>query len=442
MPWPTDEVVLKNGAAFRGLVLADTPAGLEFKVVRRQPGRPTVTLTTLFLKAEVDHVRRLPAADREVLREKLAELDEAGSTERLRMDTLTVTSTDWLGKPGAARRYASDQFVLVSAAPEEVTRRAAVRLEQLYAAFARVFPPRRPAERPTVVMLAGTPAEYAALVGPSAGRVVNPAVYLVAENRVVCGSDLTRLGAEVEAARQAHTDRLAQIDRYEAEVRRLYKGQPNEIDRFVRKAADQRRRVRDADRANDRRFDAATDRLFAMLYHEAFHAYIGVFVYPPLPPAAVRAGRGVGELPRWLNEGLAQIFETAVVEAGELRVGHADPARLAKVRDRLAGKGEPLAPVADLLRAGRERFAPGYAGGVATAEQAYLTAWGVAMYLTFDRHRVGAAGFDDYLAAVNAGTDPVTAFEEWVGQPVSEFEKGFHDYLRRLRPDGTVGHAK
>ena len=41
------------------------------------------------------------------------------------VDTLTITSTDWLGKPGAARRYASDQFVLVSAAPEEVTRRAA-----------------------------------------------------------------------------------------------------------------------------------------------------------------------------------------------------------------------------------------------------------------------------------------------------------------------------
>ena len=31
-------------------------------------------------------------------------------------------------------------------------------------------------------------------------------------------------------------------------------------------------------------FDAATRRLFALLYHEAFHAYVGTFVYPARPP--------------------------------------------------------------------------------------------------------------------------------------------------------------
>jgi len=34
-------------------------------------------------------------------------------------------------------------------------------------------------------------------------------------------------------------------------------------------------------------------------------------------------------VPLWLDEGLAQIFETALVEAGELRVGHAERSRLA-----------------------------------------------------------------------------------------------------------------
>ena len=40
-------------------------------------------------------------------------------------------------------------------------------------------------------------------------------------------------------------------------------------------------------------------------------------------------------MPRWLNEGLAQIFETAIIEAGELRVGHADAERLARVKEEI-----------------------------------------------------------------------------------------------------------
>src|SRR5207248_7954147 len=81
----------------------------------------------------------------------------------------------------------------------------------------------------------------------------------------------------------------------------------------------ERKRVIAADKANGAKFDQATARLFAILYHEAFHAYVGTFVYPPLKPDDVKAGKGTGELPRWLNDGLAQVLETPVVEAGELR---------------------------------------------------------------------------------------------------------------------------
>jgi hypothetical protein len=436
--WPLDRVTLRNGKTIDGLILSDAPAELVFKVIQRQPGRPTITLTTRLQRSEIEHVRRLSEADRAAVREKLAELEAAGSSERVRTDALTLTSVDWLGRPAAARQYTSDQFVLISGAPEEVTRRAAVRLEQLYAAFAQLLPPRHAAGRPTTVVLAGRLDDYAAMVGP----LSNPAVYLPAENKVVCGSDLIRLGDQLAEIQAAHADQLARIDRYEADVRRLYQRQPAEVDRFVRKAAEQRRRVREADRANDKRFDAATDRLFALLSHEAFHAYVGQYVYRPLPAAEVRAGAGTGELPRWLNEGLAQIFETAVIEGGELRVGHADQARLDRVRDRLVGKGGPLTPVAELLRAGQARFVTDHASTTAAADQVYLTAWAAAMYLTFDRRRVGAGGFDDYLAAVNGGGDPVTAFQEWVGVPVAKFERELHDYLRRLRPDGTVGPAK
>jgi hypothetical protein len=39
---------------------------------------------------------------------------------------------------------------------------------------------------------------------------------------------------------------------------------------------------------------------------------------------------------------------------------------------------------------------------------------------------------------VNTGTDPVKAFETLAGQDLPAFEKGWHDFLRRLQPDGTA----
>ena len=437
--WPFDELVLTNGGRFRGRILDESAKGVRFQTVRRSPGRPTVTLTLLFTPDEIARVVRLSAGDRAVLAEKLAGLDPHGSGEREKMAELALAPADWFGRPGAALSYESDQFTLISGASEEVTRRAAVRLEQIYTAFARLLPPRElaaPAAKTTTVYLAGSPEEYAKLLGPAVGRLLNPAVYDPVGNRIVCGSDLRRLGQELTATRLSHAQQLAGVDRYEADVRAAYRGRKPDLDRFLALARRERRRVWAAERANDRAFDQATRRLFALLYHEAFHSYAGTFVYPPLPADRVKAGGGPGELPRWLNEGLAQIFETAVVEAGELRVGHADEDRLARVRALLAETAPGgLVPVADLLRADEASFLAAHAGDRGPADRAYLTSWAVAFHLTFDRHAVGTPKFEAFLREVNAGGNPVAAFEALVGRSVPDYERE----LRELSGAATSG---
>lgn len=444
--WPMDEVTLKNGATFRGQILNEGASGVNFQVVRRIPGRPTVTLTTFFARREIDSVKRLKPAERAALNRKLAELDPNGDGERERMETLELAAADWLGTPNAARRYESDQFVLVSGASEEITRRAAVRLEQIYAAFGRLLPARHAAAGPTTVLLAATGEDYAKLIGPAAGPLLNPAIFDPATNRIVCGRDLRKLSEDLTAARAHHLRQLADLAKYEADVRQLYKNNRADLDRFLDAAAKERRRIRAAEHANGALFDAATRQLFALLYHEAFHSYAANFVYPPLPAADVRAGKGTGELPRWLNEGLAQLFETAVLEAGELRVGHADAKRLERVHDRLRGKGgKPpvgLVPVADLLRAGRDRFLAAHADDRDGADQSYLTSWAATYYLTFEKRAVGTKEFDEYLTTVNGGGDPVNAFEKWVGQDAATFDRELADYLLRLHADGSVTPRK
>jgi hypothetical protein len=435
--WSFDEIALTNGATLQGLILSDDPQGIRFQSVSRPPAGPTVTITWFLTKAEIARVKRLSDSDRAVLKDRLAELDPSGAGERKRMESLELVATDeW--PPETAKRYESDYFTLVSTGSDELVRRSAVRLEQIYIAFTRFLPPAAKEARPTKIMLATDEGEYKVLLG-SLGKanLLNPAVFDPASNRVLCGTEMKRLGSELQTARLHLSQQLAALSKYESEVAKLYR-QP-ELQRYLDASALERRRVYAADAANGARFDRATSGVFAVLYHEAFHAYVGTFVYPPLKPDEVKAGRGTGELPRWLNEGLAQVFETAVVEAGELRADAPHRDRLNRVKETLRDKkGPPLVPLADLLLTGTETFLASHRDQRGTAERAYLTSWALAYYLTFERHLIGVQSFRKYLVAVNSGGDPRKAFEELVGQEVPVFERDWHAYLSRLQSDGTV----
>jgi hypothetical protein len=430
--WSFDEITLTNGAKFQGLLLDDGPRDVRFQTVKRRPGQPTFTLTWSVPRGEVALLKKLTEAERAQLKERISELDQDGSGERKRIQSLDLAPAMWLGEPDKGKVYRSEYFTLVSDASEEVIRRAAVRLEQIYAAYARFLPPTVADGRPTTIQLAPDRESYKLLLAPLGHTdLINPAAYDPRANLIVCGSDLRRLGKGLEDAKFHHAQQIADLDRYEASLRKLYKDQ--ELKRYLDPVKHDRGLVYATDRKNGEKFDLAASRLFAVLYHEAFHAYAATFVYPPLKPEQIKEGKGTGELPRWLNEGMAQLFETAVVEAGELRADYPDPVRLEKVKDAIRGKGDlRLVPLGDLLVAGKDAFLSKHAEESAAASRAYLTGWAAAYYLTFERRLVGTAKFRQYLIAINTGTDPRAAFETLVGQPLTVFERQWQDYLLKL----------
>jgi hypothetical protein len=425
--WRFDVVRLKNGTTFQGLLIEETPTEVRFRCVRRHAGSPTVVITTAFTRNEIAGIDKLNAADREVLETRLKALDPTGKNEAERMENLELESARWI-KPGAgdALRYSSTYFTLVSNAREDIVRRAAVRLEQIYAAFARFLPQRGGGGKPTTIYLLRSLAEYHGLLQEQRRDILNPAFYDAAKNQILCASDLQRLGDDLEQIRKKHQEILDKLKENEAELTAHYKGKlPATIrNRFSAK----RQEIHQANLKNDAIFKEATGHLFQTLYHEAFHAYLANFVYPP----------NETKVPRWLNEGLAQIFETAIVEAGELRVGHADADRLARIKEKLR-KGQ-LVPLTELLRAGPEKFLVNHATDQQISDRYYLNAWALAFYLTFDRHRLGTKALDRYAYGLKLGTDPLEAFRDLAGIPLSRFEDEFHQYLRELRKDGTTAN--
>jgi Protein of unknown function (DUF1570) len=429
--WSFDVLKLKNGVVHKGVLLDEGPAEVKFQIVRRAPGRPTVKLTLKFAKVEITQLDKLSDEERATLKAKLEDIDSSPEAEARRLDKLDLKVIDWSGKKANGLRFDSDYFSLQSDAPEEIVRRAAYLLENVYAAYVRFLPPRFPGGAPTVILVHRSLAGYQKAV-PGGEAIRNPAFYEPSANRVVCGTDLQKLGDDLARFREDADQALDDLKKQEVEVIRLY-GKKPELARHLQPIKDCRTRIGQVAKANEAAFERATRQLFQTLFHEAFHAYVGQFVYPS---AAKDGAKPPGELPRWLNEGMAQAFETAVFEAGELRVGHADRARLEKAQDSLARKDFPL--LKDVLTAGPKVFVVTHAGQRPEADRAYVATWALASYLMFDRRVLGTAGLDDFVKAVSNGEDARAAFEKLVGQPADEFEKAFHGWLRRLLPNGTL----
>jgi hypothetical protein len=425
--WKLDVVHLKTGRSLEGLLVKDSGNEIFFRCIRRKPGVHTVVIGMTISRSEIKDLELLDEDDRAVLTARVKALD-ASRGVAVKMASLELKPADW-GKNGKGRGlgYESAYFNLTSNASEDIVRRSAFQLEQIYGAYARFLPPRKDGQA-TAILLAASQTDYQMLLKDQGKLLLNPAFYDVAHNQIVCGTDLARLGERLERARKDNQQLLQDLKEKEAELQRLYKGKVPPA--FLKPIKEAREEAERANKQGDELFEAATRQLFRTLYHEAFHAYLANFVYPPSET----------EVPRWLNEGLAQIFETCFVEGGELRVGHADKVRLERAQATLR-KGE-LVSLVDLLESGPKQFVVLHASDLQTADRHYLTSWALAFYLTFDRKLLGTKAMDNYVHALHRGVNPREAFGDLVGEPLPQFEKEFRQYLPRLRPDGSLARSK
>src|SRR5260370_747292 len=249
-PWKFDVVHLKSGVVLRGLLGEETPRGTRFQDVRRRPGRPIVIFHTVLRPGEVARAERLSDDDRKVLQERIQEIEQnAPEAEKERLGALELQPIVWGGKKDGGWRYASDYFDLSSNAPEEIVRRAALRLEQIYTAYARFLPPRHQGGRPTPVQTITDFKEYSRMLREQKQQFLNPAFYEPAGNRIVCASDLVGLGQKLAAVKQLHHRMRADLDPAQADYPKLYKGKERLA--LLQPITDKRRELNAADELNN-----------------------------------------------------------------------------------------------------------------------------------------------------------------------------------------------
>src|SRR5262245_23464611 len=275
--WKYDVIHRKRGLPFKGLIVEQGAATVRIRCISRKPGSPTVVFPETVSRSDIERMDLLSREDRAVLEQRLDSLKrerevlaaqlralDPGHKGSSPAETFDLRPAAWPGDDKVkALSYQSTHFRLVANTRRELAQLAAIHLEQVYAAYVRSLPPRA-AGTPTTVLLTGSVKEYQALARSRGLNLFNPAFYEPERNQVVCGSDLERLGDELEKVRAHHVKLRASMKERRAELAKVYKGKvPGEL---LAPLNDAEKRIAVSEQRNDAGFTRVRERLFCRLY--------------------------------------------------------------------------------------------------------------------------------------------------------------------------------
>jgi hypothetical protein len=160
------------------------------------------------------------------------------------------------------------------------------------------------------------------------------------------------------------------------------------------------------------------DTLRRTLQHEAFHQF------------ALKAIGG--ELPIYLNEGLAQVFEEAIYTGDRFLMGQVPPRRLRQLRDDLSNN--TLLPLKTLMTLSPERWAANLARDQALGATQYNQSWAVVHYMAYGEGGRNGAKIVRMLRLIGDGINADEAFTQAFGNRLDGFAAGFDRHVAALRP--------
>lgn len=437
--WPMEQVTLQDGRIFAGLIETMNDTSLEFVEIHRPQGRPMFLVVRPIERTQVKTLSRLSEQDRKVLEERIHSFKNRARIEARQMEAVKLTPVTLDGT--RFFRYEGDWLELESSTSEQLTRRIIVRVEQVLLAFRQVLPPRQTPQSGTPIQLKifGTTDQYYQYLRDQKLDLRNPAYYDAGRNLVVAGSGINDFADRLVAIRQQHARELADYNAQAAGMPAQLKQLQDQLEknghdlkerrkilaaqqqRWQKQRDDLERRIAQADRKNEALLEEVVDQMLRRLYHETFHAYLEENVYPSAHH----------DVPRWLNEGLAQVFEAGRLEAGSLRVDAPAPHPLAQLQADL--KSDKPLLLADVLSAEPDAFLVPHGSGGRVSARHYLYSWGLAYYLTFELGLFEGDAIDRYVAADAAKMPAVARFEQLVGMPLDKFEPLWRNYLLSLQ---------
>ncbi|PHR99520.1 MAG: hypothetical protein COA78_24975 [Blastopirellula sp.] len=429
----TDTLLLKTGETRTGLITSENNFEIELMEIERPPGRPSFAVVRVYSKVTIDKILRINQAERSRL-ETIAERMrnrvqiEAKQLSEVRLKEIEHEGEEYL-------HFAGHGFVLLSRVDESLTRKIAVRADQVFRAFRHTLPVQVQSDSMLRIIVLGSSQQYKTFTQQIGLTVVNPAVYLPEQNLIVISTNLELFSQRLKLAIQEHDAQREQWKQQEGflpqqlvtlgKQLRLdgYNKQAIDSELAIRKLAWQKdrdsnlRQLQTADRRNQTQLDHLLSQALRRLSHESFHAYLENFVFP----------HNSHDVPIWLNEGLAQLFEHGQLEDEMFRIDQ-PPAeffqRIQKSLDR-----DQLS-VAKLLLDDRNQFL--FSEALHHESTQYDAAWAMVWYLIY-RHQLLEGEKLSELVRIN---EPEISIEQKLsnltGKTLAEYDAAWKEYLTLL----------
>lgn len=418
-----DQMVLNDGTRLQGVIVDETALQIRFQFIVRRPGVRTMVFEALYERQDISSITRAAEPGRSAARKYLADLLNSKKREEDKLQAIVLNKAPWIegGKP--VWHYQGPYFELLSNAQESLVRLVCVRLDAIFAAYVNTMGKRITPEKPVRVVLFKSLAEFRNWQQKQGMSFLNPAVYDARSATIYAGTDLDQHASQLQELHNRHQQQLKELETLRQKIDKHFGGKPTAT--IARQMQQMQQQLISLNSDNDVIYARLQAAFFATLYHEAFHAYLDRWVYPA----------DQYQVPRWLNEGLAQLFENAFIEIDELRLGRLDEERLKQIQD--AVRQNRFMPLRELLQTPPQLFFVRHTQENFESNRQYDASWALAHFLTFELKLTSTPGMEEYVRPAPAGQD-IQRFEKLVNMPLEKCESLWKQYLLRLRPDGSL----
>jgi len=164
--------------------------------------------------------------------------------------------------------------------------------------------------------------------------------------------------------------------------------------------------------------DGQRDTLRRTLQHEAFHQ----FAHKALGP----------NVPVWLNEGLAQLFEEGIWTGEGFLMQQVPPRRLRQLQSDI--KNNKLLPLKTILELSPDQWAANLSKDAGAGTIQYNQAWAMIHYMAYGDSGKNGLKLVEMLRALTRGKEGLPAFEDAYGANLTAFRNGFERYASSLQP--------
>lgn len=159
------------------------------------------------------------------------------------------------------------------------------------------------------------------------------------------------------------------------------------------------------------------DTLRRTLQHEAFHQF---------------AYKAIGmNMPIWLNEGMAQLFEEAIWTGDGFLMNQVPPRRIRQLQSDV--RNDKLLPLRKLMTLSPEKWAANLSADSALGSTQYNQAWAMIHYMAYGENGRNGAKLVSLLKALGKGQDADEAFHDHFGN-LDLFKAAFENHALALEP--------